>query len=464
MKSFVLQVLIFLLMSSTALFAQQGQYKIAYNVGTQTYTVYGKVSTAYNPPLSRFVNVFVTVVAPTGAGATRFVPTNLQTAAALASANVVSVSRLDNPAYSAGKDYLFFNFDVGSASYTPAPIVANTEFPIFSFQSQNGCLGDLYIIVQGSTEYNALQSNAINGGQAFSILGAGGDTYFANYGGNATCPAAVTPPTVSVSYSSPMVVGQQGTMTLTLTNSAGNPAQSGVGYTYTLPSGLSFPAGATVTNSCGGTGTISGNTITFANGTMASGMATCTLSAPVLAAAQGTINPSTGSFGSPVNVTVGANNGAGASPVNIVVNPPAQPIVSVAYSNPMVAGQQGTVTLTLTNSAGNPSQTGIGYTYTLPAGLSFPAGATVTNSCGGTGTISGNTITFANGTMASGMATCALSAPVLAAAQGTINPSTGSFTNPVNVAPGANNGAGANPVNIVVNPPACNANAGILGY
>ncbi len=321
MKSFIPPLFVFFLLISNALLAQQGQYKIAYNAGTQTYTVYGKVSTAYNPPMSRFVNVFVTVVAPTGAGAARFVPTNLQTSASLASANVMTVSRLDNPAYAAGKDYLFFNFDVGSANYTPTSIAANTEFPIFSFQSQNGCLGDLYIIVHGSTEYNALQANAINGGQAFSILGAGGDTYNANYGGNATC--AVTPPTISVSYSNPMVVGQQGTLTLTATNSAGNPAQTGMGYTYTLPVGLSFPAGATVTNSCGGTGTISGNTITFANGAMANGMGTCALSVPVIAAAQGTINPTTGSFSNPTNVVIGANNGVGASPVNIVVNPAA---------------------------------------------------------------------------------------------------------------------------------------------
>jgi uncharacterized repeat protein (TIGR01451 family) len=176
-------------------------------------------------------------------------------------------------------------------------------------------------IVHNSVEYNALHANSINAGQAFSILGAGGDIYNANYDGNATC--AATPPTISVSYSNPMVVGQQGTLTLTATNSAGNPAQTGMGYTYTLPAGLSFPAGATVTNSCGGTGTISGNTIVFANGTMANGMATCALSVPVMAAAQGTINPTTGSFSNLTNVTMGANNGVGANPVNIVVNPAA---------------------------------------------------------------------------------------------------------------------------------------------
>lgn len=301
--------------------AQQGQYKIDYNAGTQTYTVYGKVNTSYANPLSRFVNVFVTVMATHGTASSRFVPTNITTASALASTNVVTLSRVDAPSYQPTKDYLFFNFDVGNAGYTPQPITANTEFPIFSFQSQNGCVSDLYLIVHGSAEYTTAQSNSINAGNAFSILGAGGDTYTSNYGTNAAC--AATPPTISVGFSSPMTVGTPGTMTLTATNSSGNPAQSGMGYTYTLPTGLSFPPGATVTNSCGGTATISGNTITFSGGTMASGTATCTISVPVVAASAGTINPSTGSFGSPTGVTIGANNGAGTTPTNITVSPAA---------------------------------------------------------------------------------------------------------------------------------------------
>jgi hypothetical protein len=133
----------------------------------------------------------------------------------------------------------------------------------------------------------------------------------------------VNPPDVTISFSNPMIVGQQGTMTFTLTNDAGNPAQYSIGYTYTLPTGLNFPVGATVSNGCGsGTGTISGNTITFANGTMASGMATCTLTVAVTATSEGTVNPTRGSFGSLLNVTVGANNGAGVNPMNIVVNAP----------------------------------------------------------------------------------------------------------------------------------------------
>lgn len=312
-------LLAFMLFMATTISAQQGNYKITYDAGTQTYTVYGKVNTSYANPLSRFVNVFVTVMATHGVGASRFVPTAITTNATLATSNAVTVSRLDAPSYQATKDYLFFNFDVGSSSYTPQPITANTEFPIFSFQSQNGCVSDLYLIVHGSAEYSTAQANSINAGNAFSILGAGGDTYTTNYGVNAVC--AATPPTVTVGFTNPMTAGQNGTMTITATNASGNPAQTGMGYTYTLPTGMSFPAGATVTNSCGGTATISGNTVTFTGGSMASGTATCTILTPVVAAATGTINPSTGSFGSPIGVTIGANNGAGASPTNITVNP-----------------------------------------------------------------------------------------------------------------------------------------------
>ncbi len=146
----------------------------------------------------------------------------------------------------------------------------------------------------------------------------------------------------------------------------------------------------------------------------------------------------------------------------VLVSPP---IVKVAYSNPMIVGQQGTVTFTLTNDAGNPAQTGISYTYNLPAGLSFPNGATVTNACGGgTGTITGNTVTFSNGSMSAGTATCTLTAPIVAAAEGSINPTRGSFSGLANAAEDLNNGVGANPTNIVVNLPACAANAGVLSY
>ena len=38
-------ILFFLVLSVASVSAQQGQYKLDYNAGTQTYTVYGKVNT-----------------------------------------------------------------------------------------------------------------------------------------------------------------------------------------------------------------------------------------------------------------------------------------------------------------------------------------------------------------------------------------------------------------------------------
>jgi hypothetical protein len=448
-------IFIYALLSMATLSAQQGQYKLAYDVATQTYTVYGKVNTSYANPQSRFVNVFVTVMVPHGTGATKFLASNIQTNAALSSTNIVTMSRLDAPSYNGTKDYLFFNFDVGSANYTPNPITANTEFPIFSFNnSPNGCVGNINLIVHGDADYNIAQANSINASNAFSILGAGGDTYTSNYG---TSPVvcSVVAPTITSSYSTPMTAGQTGTLTLTATNSAGNPAQSGMGYVYTLPPGLTIPAGATITNSCGGTATVTGNTVTFSGGTMASGSASCAISVPVLPASAGTIDPSTGAISSPVNVTPGPNNGAGISPTPIVVNPPSPPVITTAISpSPMTAGTPATLSITATNSAGNPAQSGLGYTYTVPTGLTIPAGSIPTNSCGGTATVSGNTVTFSGGTMAAGMATCVVSVPVVAAASGSIDLSTGVISSPVKVVAGPNNGAGPSPTPIVVNPPA----------
>jgi hypothetical protein len=321
----LLSIALFLVFGLTTVSAQMGQYSIRYDAGTQKYTVYAKINTAYAVPQSRFLNVFVTVMAPTGSGATQFLPSTVTADAALGSSAPIAVSRINAPSWNSSKDYIFFNFDVGSSNYTPAPIIANTEFAIFSFGNSNGCLaGSINILTHGDADYNAAQANSQNASNALEIFGAGGETYTSNYGtANVTCAVAATPPTITVGFApSPMTAGQNATMTLTATNSAGNPAQTGMGYTYTLPSGLTFPAGATVTNSCGGTAVVTNSTtLTFTGGSMTSGSSNCTISVPVVAASSGTINPGAGVIGSPVNVTPGANNGAGAGATPITVNP-----------------------------------------------------------------------------------------------------------------------------------------------
>ena len=183
--------LIFVVSSLTAVHAQQGSYRLGYDPTTQKYTVYGKVTQAYNTPLSRFANIFVTVVVPHGSGVTRFLPANITTDPTLASTNVVTMQRADAPSENTASDYLFFNFDVGNATYTPINIAANTEFPIFSFQNQSGCTGGTANIMDMTTDpFRMPNAENMNAGQAFSILGAGGDIYSSVYGTVANCLSA----------------------------------------------------------------------------------------------------------------------------------------------------------------------------------------------------------------------------------------------------------------------------------
>ena len=309
--------------SCTTVAPAQTFLKVLYDTPSQTYQVWAKTTSPFSPPSSRFVNVFVTLEAPTGTGTGQFVPTALTTNPALVgggATNIFTVSRYNAPSENTSKDYLFFNMDVGNAAYTPISITANTDYLLFSFKSANGCLGNISVMDPTTDPFKVPNAESINAGNAFSIQGAGGDTYAGIYGSAAA--VCVVPPVITVSITNPLTAGQAGTLTLTATNSTGNPAQSGLGYVYVIPTGLTIPAGSTVTNSCGGTATASGgNTLTFTGGSMSSGTATCTVSVPVVAAAAGTINPTTGSFPSVTNVTAAPNNGAGSNPTTITVNP-----------------------------------------------------------------------------------------------------------------------------------------------
>jgi hypothetical protein len=302
------------------------KYKLVYNQVTSRYEVYMSSSTAFMTHPQRLISTAqVTVVVPSGVG---FVVSGLTGgtgagAGGSTTAMIWSDSRYNAPTENPTKDYIFFGYNASANSGISFSIPANQDILLFSFQNSGTCpITAPYLIENTTDPFLPPNSASLNTPNAMTIFGNGlTNAYESNLAGNASCQTIV-PPVISAAITpSPMTAGVNGTLTLTATNSSGNPAQSGMGYTYTLPTGLSFPAGATVTNSCGGTATISGSTVTFTGGSMASGTTTCTISAPVVAAAAGTINPATGSFGSPTQVTIGANNGAGASPTNITVNP-----------------------------------------------------------------------------------------------------------------------------------------------
>lgn len=116
-------------------------------------------------------------------------------------------------------------------------------------------------------------------------------------------------PTLAKAFSVPRIaIGGTANLVFTVTNSAGNPAQSGFGFTDTLtaPNGLVLAAAPTAAQ-CGGTvsGTAGGSTITFSGGSLVAGAASCTITVPVTHAPAPTVSAS-GSC--PTSNTNGAAN------------------------------------------------------------------------------------------------------------------------------------------------------------
>ena len=121
-------------------------------------------------------------------------------------------------------------------------------------------------------------------------------------------------------------IGQAVTLTFTITNASGNPAQSGLAFTDTLPGQttnstigmfVAIPSGSN--NGCGGSIATSGTTtvgdtvLTYSGGSIGAGPATCTVTVQVTSnASTTTLIPSNQSFingfGNMSNVSSNLNN------------------------------------------------------------------------------------------------------------------------------------------------------------
>ena len=126
--------------------------------------------------------------------------------------------------------------------------------------------------------------------------------------------------------------------------------------------------------------------------------------------------------------------------------------------NNIVVGTNSALTLTLTNPTLGASVAGMGYTYTLPAGLNVSSPSALTNTCGGTVNISGSTVTVTGASMSSTTSNCSISLNTTPPAVGTGNSTNSNATGLVS---NVTNGIVATALNYVA---ACAANAGILGY
>ncbi len=212
----------------------------------------------------------------------------------------------------------------------------------------------------------------------------------------------------------PVSIGANGTsvLTFTITNGAGASGYAGQGFTDTLPAGVVVSGTPGVVNTCGGTVTAAAasGVIALSNGSISAAPATCTISVNVTSASLGNyVNNST-------NVS-GLTGGLTATGVNATLQ-----VVGTALTKaftPVEIGRGGvsTLTFTIANGPGNPTQTGLGFIENLPANV-FVAGApAITNTCGGTVTAvaAAGTITLAGGTITSPAASCTFSVNVTSA-------------------------------------------------
>ncbi len=81
------------------------------------------------------------------------------------------------------------------------------------------------------------------------------------------------------------VFGESSTLTFTIVNATGNSAASGLGFTDTLPSGITIAAASS--SQCGGTVSTSGSQLVFSGGSLAAGPTSCTVTATVTSTAAG---------------------------------------------------------------------------------------------------------------------------------------------------------------------------------
>jgi fimbrial isopeptide formation D2 family protein/uncharacterized repeat protein (TIGR01451 family) len=246
-------------------------------------------------------------------------------------------------------------------------------------------------------------------------------------GGTASATLAVTagvePPTIAKAFvPAGIPVNGTATLTFTLSNPNAGAALTGVGFIDPLPAGLTVTDGVSAT--CGGALTASGgNTIELVGATIAAS-GTCTFSRTVRAATSGVKSNVTSAV-----VSTEGGQGEAATAFLVVVAPAAAgpPTIAKAFGAASI-GVNGTTTLTftLTNPNAGSDLTGVGFTDTLPAGLTVAAGTSAT--CAGTLTGSGgNAITLTGATLAAG-GTCAFSVTVTGATAGVKNNTTSAVT------------------------------------
>jgi uncharacterized repeat protein (TIGR01451 family) len=307
----------------------------------------------------------------------------------------------------ASSNHLFVSGGAAWVSFHPSyAITAGNEYAVtFSFPSQ--C--DAYATVGTYADGQAVEGSGLSWSTPpVGTLPANSDFAFSVL----VVPAA-SPPAISAAFAAPsMTVGQAVALTFTIANGVGDGHISNVGFSETLPTGLSVTNGSA--SACGG-GTLtrtSPSGITLSGGSLADG-ASCQASAMVTGNAAGSYTTTSGAVSS---TEKGAGNTATAS-----INVDAFPSIAAAFnSNSVAVGATTQLTITITNPAGNPETLRvIDLADTLPAGLTVASAKAVTTCGAGSLTVTApNSIALYAASVAVG-SPCVFAVPVTAGVAGT---------------------------------------------
>jgi hypothetical protein len=303
---------------SSNLHAQVVNFKLIYNGTLARYEVYMNSSAAYSGPQARISSSQVTLVVPHGIGASQFVVGTITggNGNGLSPASMTwSSSRFDAPSENPTKDYLFFGYNASANPSVLFNIPASTDILLFHFPNTNPCsAGTVALIDNANDPFLPPNSQSLNTPNAITIFGAGLiNNYATNVFGPAACTATAN---LTATYGqNNILVGSTTPLTLTLTNPTAGQSVSGLGYTYTLPAGLNVAAPNALSNTCGGTVTVSGNVITVSGATMSSTTTNCTIILNTTPPAVGTATASTANA---TGLSPNAANSSVTTPLNFV--------------------------------------------------------------------------------------------------------------------------------------------------
>ncbi len=235
------------------------------------------------------------------------------------------------------------------------------------------------------------------------------------------------PPTITKSFNPGAIpVGGRSTVTYTIDNTASTLEAGDIAFTDIFPESLTFDPSSVQTVNCGEGGTYSflplTNTFETGGSAVVPPGAICTISFDVIASSPGTYGSST----SELTTSLGSSPGASAS-LNVI--PP--PIFTQVFTpDNFNAGQVGTLTYTIDNTASALDATNLSFANALPAGLVLSDSVNFFSSCVGGSVAAGpgsSSFSYSNGTVPAG-ASCILRVEVTSLEGGSFINTTGDLT------------------------------------